>query len=70
MSKTAGQRLGLLRRVSPYILPVQSAFINKAIKRSKMEYASSAWIGVTPPQKLSLTASKIELSLSLVSQQN
>ena len=48
MSKTAGQRLGLLRRVSPYILPAQRAIIYKAMIRSKMEYASSAWIGATP----------------------
>ena len=48
MSKTAGQRLGLLKRVSPYILPAQRAIIYKAMIRSKMEYASSAWIGATP----------------------
>ena len=48
MSKTTGQRLGLFRRVSPYILPAQRAIIYKAMIRSKMEYASSAWIGATP----------------------
>ena len=47
MSKTAGQRLGLLRRVSPHILLAQRAIIYRAIIRSKMEYASSAWIGAT-----------------------
>ena len=47
MSKTAGQQMGLLRRVSPYILhvPAQRAIIYKAMIQSKMEYASSAWIG-------------------------
>ena len=48
MSKTAGQRLEVLRRVSSYILPAQRAIIYKSMKRSKMEYASSAWIGATP----------------------
>ena len=48
MFKTTGQRLGLLRRVSPYILPAQRAFIYKSMIRSKMENASSAWIGATP----------------------
>ena len=48
MSKTAGQRLGLLRRVSPYILPAQRAIIYKSMIQSKMEHASSAWIGATP----------------------
>ena len=47
MAKTAGQRLGLLRRVSSYILPVQRAIIYKTMIRSKVEYASSAWIGAT-----------------------
>ena len=45
---TAGQGLRLIRRVSPYILPAQRAIIYKAMIRSKMEYASSAWIGATP----------------------
>ena len=48
MSKTAGQWLGLLRRISPYILHAQRAIIYKSMIRSKMEYASSAWIGATP----------------------
>ena len=47
MSKTAGQRLGLLRRVSPYLLPAQKAIIYKAMIRSKIEYASSVWIDAT-----------------------
>ena len=48
MSKTAGQQLGLLRRVSSYILHAQRAIIYKAMIRSNMKYASSAWIGATP----------------------
>ena len=48
MSKTAAQQLGLLRRISPYVLPAQRAIIYKAMIWSKMEYASSAWIGATP----------------------
>ena len=48
MAKTAGQKLGFLRRVSPYILPAQRAIIYKSMIRSKMEYASSAWMGATP----------------------
>ena len=48
MAKSAAQRTGLLRRVAPYLLPTQRAMIYKAIIRSKMEYASSAWFGVTP----------------------
>ena len=44
-SKTAGQRLGLLKRLYPYILPTQRPIIFKAMLRSNMEYASSAWIG-------------------------
>ena len=43
MAKSAAQRTGLLRRVAPYLLPTQRAMIYKAIIRSKMEYASSAW---------------------------
>ena len=35
----------IFSRVSPYILPAQKAIIYKAMIRSKMEYASSAWIG-------------------------
>ena len=38
------QLLGLLRRVSPYILPTHRAILYKAMN---MEYASSAWIGAT-----------------------
>ena len=37
MSKTAGQRLGFQRRVSPYILRAQRAIIYKAMIWSKME---------------------------------
>ena len=48
MSKTADQWLGLLRRVPPYILPAQRAIVYKAMIWSKMEYASSAWIGAIP----------------------
>ena len=48
MAKSAAQRTGLLRRVAPYLLPTQRAMIYKAIIRSKMEYASSAWFGATP----------------------
>jgi len=48
MAKTAGQRLGLLRRAAPYIVPTQRALIYKAMIRSKMEYASSAWCSATP----------------------
>ena len=48
MSKTAGQQLGPLRRVSSYILHAQRAIIYKAMIWSKMKYASSAWIGATP----------------------
>ena len=48
MAKSAAQCTGLLRRVAPYLLPTQRAMIYKAIIRSKMEYASSAWFGATP----------------------
>ncbi|XP_072051972.1 uncharacterized protein [Amphiura filiformis] len=52
MSKTAGQRLGLLRRASPYILPAQRAIIYKAMIRSKMEYASKLAIGTSNFKKI------------------
>ena len=44
MTTTAGQRLGLLRIISPYVPPAQGAIICKALIRSKLEYARSAWI--------------------------
>ena len=49
MSETAGQQLGLLRRVSPYILPAQRAITShlRGHDTIKMEYANSAWIGPT-----------------------
>ena len=46
----------LLRRVAPYLLPTQRAMIYKAIIRSKMEYASSAWFGATPTSLSQLDA--------------
>ena len=48
MAKTAAQRIGLLRRAAPYLVPTQRAIVYKAMVRSKMEYASSAWFGATP----------------------
>lgn len=48
MAKTAGQRLGLLRRASPFLETSQRALIYKSMVRSNMEYASSAWMGATP----------------------
>ena len=56
MAKSAAQRTGLLRRVAPYLLPTQRAMIYKAIIRSKMEYASSAWFGTTPTSLSQLDA--------------
>ena len=56
MAKSAAQRTGLLRRVAPYLLPTQRAMIYKAIIRSKMEYASSAWFGATPTSLSQLDA--------------
>ena len=52
MARTASQRLGLLRRAAPYLVPSQRATIYKTMIRSKMEYASSAWMGA-PPTSLS-----------------
>ena len=49
MSKTAGQRLGLLRRVSPYIPPAQRAIIYKSMIQSKMEYMLAVLGLVQPP---------------------
>ena len=56
MAKSAAQRAGLLRRVAPYLLPTQRAMIYKAIIRSKMEYASTAWCGATPTSLAQLDA--------------
>ena len=56
MAKSAAQRTGLLRIVAPYLLPTQRAMIYKAIIRSKMEYASSAWFGTTPTSLSQLDA--------------
>ena len=56
MAKSAAQRTGLLCRVAPYLLPTQRAMIYKAIIRSKMEYASSAWFGATPTSLSQLDA--------------
>ena len=56
MAKSAAQHTGLLRRVAPYMLPTQRAMIYKAIIRSKMEYASSAWFGATPTSLSQLDA--------------
>ena len=56
MAKSAAQRTGLLCRVAPYLLPTQRAMICKAIIRSKMEYASSAWFGATPTSLSQLDA--------------
>ena len=47
MAKSAGQRLGLLRRTAPYLSPPQRATIYKSMVRSKMEYASTAWCNAT-----------------------
>ena len=59
MAKSAAQRTSLLRRVAPYLLPIQRAMIYKAIIRSKMEYASFAWFGATPT---SLSHRKTQMS--------
>ena len=52
----SAQSTRLLRRVTPYLLPTQRAVIYKAIIRSKMEYASSAWFGATPTSLSQLDA--------------
>ena len=56
MAKSAAQRTGLLRGVAPCLLPTRGAMIYKAIIRSKMEYASSAWFGATPTSLSQLDA--------------
>ena len=48
MASDAGKRLGLLRRVAPYLSPDQRATIYKSMVRSRMEYASSVWMGACP----------------------
>ena len=48
MAIDAGKRLGLLRRVSKYLNPNQRAMIYKSMVRSRMEYASSVWMGASP----------------------
>ena len=53
---SAARRTSLLRRVAPYLLPTQRAMVCKAIIRSKMEYASSAWFGATPTSLSQLDA--------------
>jgi len=47
MATNAGKRLGLLRKVSPYINPEQRATIYKSMVRSRMEYASTVWMGAS-----------------------
>jgi hypothetical protein len=47
MASDAGKRLGLLRKVAPYITPIQRAMIYKSMVRSRMEYASSVWMGAS-----------------------
>lgn len=48
MATNAGKRLGLLRRVAPYLNPAQRATIYKSMVRSRMEYASTVWMGACP----------------------
>ena len=47
MATDAAKRLGLLRRVSPYLNPDQRAMIYKSMVRSRMEYASTVWMGAS-----------------------
>ncbi len=47
MATDAGKRLGLLRKVAPYISPEQRATIYKSMVRSRMEYASTVWMGAS-----------------------
>ncbi|KAI8498403.1 hypothetical protein Bbelb_236050 [Branchiostoma belcheri] len=47
MATDAGKRLGLLRRVAPYLSPQQRATIYKSMVRSCMEYASTVWMGAS-----------------------
>jgi len=56
MSTDAGKRLGLLRRVSPYLSPEQRATIYKCMVRSSMEYASTVWMGASATSLSSLDA--------------
>ena len=53
MATNAGKRLGLLRKVAPYINPEQRATIYKSMVRSRMEYASTVWMGA-PSTSLAL----------------
>ena len=48
MATDAGKRLGLLRKVAPYLNPEQRATIYKSMVRSRMEYASTVWMGASP----------------------
>lgn len=56
MVSSASQRLGLLRRASPYLDTSQKAMIYKSMVRSVMEYSSCAWMGATPTSLSQLDA--------------
>ena len=43
-AKDSGKRLGLLKRVLPYLNPNQRAMIYKSMVRSKREYVLSVWM--------------------------
>ena len=58
MTKDAGKRFGLLKRVSPYLNPNQRAMIYKSMVRSNMEYVSFVWTAASKTSLVQLGATQ------------